>query len=77
MQDLEPFYNWRHIYQSEQMIIPFFGRVYSEFVFSQTIYNTIYTRNGTSLVTYTLCKLLMADYEEQIWSLNDWRMNAH
>ncbi len=40
MHEIEPFYNWRHIYVSEEdERSPFYGRVYSEFEFSQTIYN--------------------------------------
>ena len=40
MQDIEPFYNWRHIYVSEEdQLSPFFGRQYSEFEFTQTVYN--------------------------------------
>jgi hypothetical protein len=66
MQDLEPFYNWRHIYTSEQdEKSPFFGRVYSEFVFSQTIYNYYIHPQWDEFGSRTLyCKILMADYEE-------------
>ncbi|MHA4845850.1 hypothetical protein ACX0G7_16870 [Flavitalea antarctica] len=66
MQDLEPFYNWRHIYTSEQdEKSPFYGRVYSEFVFSQTIYNYYIHPQWDEFGSRTLyCKILMADYEE-------------
>jgi len=40
MHNLEPFYNWRHIYVSEEdPLSPFYGRSYSEFEFSHTVYN--------------------------------------
>ncbi len=40
MHDIEPYYNWRHIYvASEDPQSPFYGREYSEFEFENTIYN--------------------------------------
>ena len=40
MHNIEPYYNWRHIYISEEdERSPFFGREYSEFEFTQAIYN--------------------------------------
>ncbi len=40
MHDIEPYYNWRHIYVSEEdEKSPFFQREYSEFEFSSTVYN--------------------------------------
>lgn len=40
MHDIEPFYNWRHLYIAEEdERSPFYGRQYSEFEFSQTVYN--------------------------------------
>lgn len=40
MHDIEPFYNWRHLYTAdEDPRSPFYGREYSEFEFSQTVYN--------------------------------------
>jgi hypothetical protein len=67
MQDIEPFYNWRHIYTSElDERSPFFGRVYSEFVFSQAIYNYYIHPQWDEFGSRTLyCKVLIADYEEQ------------
>ena len=67
MQDIEPFYNWRHIYESEaDERSPFYGRVYSEFVFSQTIYNYYIHPQWDEFGSRTLyCKVLMADYEER------------
>ena len=66
MHDIEPFYNWRHIYVSEEDgRSPFFGREYSEFQFSQTIYNYYIHPQWDDFGSRTLyMKVLMADYEE-------------
>jgi len=66
MHDIEPFYNWRHIYISEEdERSPFYGRVYSEFEFSQTIYNYYIHPQWDDFGSRTLyMKVLMADYEE-------------
>jgi hypothetical protein len=40
MHTIEPFYNWRHLYTAEEdELSPFYGREYSEFTFSNTVYN--------------------------------------
>ncbi|HUR67219.1 MAG TPA: hypothetical protein VMZ03_12790 [Chitinophagaceae bacterium] len=67
MQDIEPFYNWRHIYVSEEdKQSPFFGRTYSEFEFSQTVYNYYIHPQWDDFGSRTLyLKVLMADYEEK------------
>ena len=67
MHDIEPFYNWRHIYVSEEdEYSPFYGRVYSEFVFTQTIYNYYIHPQWDDFGSKTLyLKVLMADYEER------------
>ncbi|RAJ02548.1 hypothetical protein LX64_03568 [Chitinophaga skermanii] len=40
MHEIEPFYNWRHLYTAEEdEQSPFFGREYSEFEYSNTVYN--------------------------------------
>ncbi len=64
--DIEPFYNWRHIYISEEdERSPFYGRVYSEFEYSQTIYNYYIHPQWDEFGSRTLyLKVLMADYEE-------------
>ena len=66
MQDIEPFYNWRHIYISEEdERSPFSGRVYSEFEYSQTIYNYYIHPQWDEFGSRTLyLKVLIADYEE-------------
>lgn len=67
MHDIEPFYNWRHIYVSEQdERSPFYGRTYSEFEFSQTVYNYYIHPQWDDFGSRTLfLKVIMADYEEQ------------
>ena len=40
MHNIEPFFNWRHLYSAEEdPKSPFYGRTYSEFEFTQVIYN--------------------------------------
>ncbi|GAB4091925.1 hypothetical protein [Flaviaesturariibacter terrae] len=66
MHDIEPFYNWRHIYVSEEdERSPFFQRQYSEFEFSQTVYNYYIHPQWDEFGSRTLyVKVLQADYEE-------------
>lgn len=67
MQDIEPFYNWRHIYISEDdQRSPFYGRTYSEFEFSQTVYNYYIHPQWDEFGSRTLyLKVLLADYDEK------------
>ena len=66
MHEIEPFYNWRHIYVSEQdQRSPFFGRKYSEFEFSHTIYNYYIHPQWDEFGSRTLfIKVIMADYDD-------------
>ena len=66
MHDIEPFYNWRHIYTSEEdERSPFYGRSYSEFEFSLTIYNYYIHPQWDEFGSRTLyLKVIMADYEK-------------
>ncbi len=65
MQDIEPYDNWHHLYLSEEdEHSPFFGREYSEFEFSNTIYNYYIHPLWDEFGSRTLyLKILMADYE--------------
>lgn len=65
MHYIEPFYNWRHIYVSEEdKRSPFFGRIYSEFEFSQTVYNYYIHPQWDDFGSRTLyLKVIYADYE--------------
>ena len=65
MHNIEPFYNWRHIYVSEEdKRSPFYGRVYSEFEFSQTVYNYYIHPQWDEFGSKTLyVKVIDVDYE--------------
>src|ERR1700750_1698675 len=65
MHAIEPFYNWRHIYTAEEdPRSPFYGRVYSEFEFSQAVYNYYIHPQWDEFGSRTLyLKILFADYE--------------
>ena len=65
MHDIEPFFNWRHIYVAEEdPKSPFFGRVYSEFEFSQTVYNYYIHPQCDDFGSRTLyLKIIYVDYE--------------
>lgn len=66
MQNLEPYYNWREYYASEEdNLSPFYGNEYSEFRFSNTIYNYYIHPQWDFFGSNTLyLKILFADYEE-------------
>ena len=67
MHEIEPFYNWRHLYVSEEdERSPFYGRIYSEFEYTQTIYNYYIHPQWDDFGSRTLyLKVLLADYDEQ------------
>ena len=65
MQDIEPYYNWRDYYiADEDELSPFYGRVYSEFEYSNTIYNYYIHPQWDDMGSSTLyIKILFADYD--------------
>ena len=67
MQNIEPFDNWRYIYSSEEdERSPFYGREYSEFVFTKSVYNYYIHPQWDEFGSSTLyIKLLMIDYSSQ------------
>ena len=67
MHNIEPYYNWRYIYISEEdQRSPFYGQIYSEFEFTQTVYNYYIHPQWDEFGSRTLyLKVLMADYEEK------------
>jgi hypothetical protein len=67
MHTIEPFYNWRHLYiASEDERSPFYGRDYSEFEYSNTIYNYYIHPQWDDIGSETLyIKVLFADYDER------------
>ena len=66
MHNIEPFYNWRHLYTAEEdPLSPFFGREYSEFEFTQTVYNYFIHPQWDEFGSKTLyMKILYADYTQ-------------
>jgi hypothetical protein len=63
---IEPYYNWRHLYiASEDEKSPFYERVYSEFEFTNQIYNYVIHPQWDDIGSETLfIKVLFADYDE-------------
>ncbi len=65
MQDLEPYYSWRDYYiasEDEQSV--FYGREYSEFEYSNTIYNFYIHPQWDEFGSNTLyIKVIFAEYE--------------
>lgn len=66
LQDIEPYYNWRHLYAAEEdKQSPFYKRQYSEFEFSNSIYNYYIHPQWDDFGSRTLyMKVLFADYEQ-------------
>lgn len=66
MHDIEPYYNWRDFYTAEEdEKSPFYKRVYSEFEFSNTVYNYYIHPQWDDIDSRTLyIKILFADYDE-------------
>lgn len=64
MYSIEPFYNWLHIYNaSEDEASPFYERVYSEFEFTNALYNYNIHPQWDEFGSATLyLKLLQVDY---------------
>lgn len=67
MHYIEPFYNWRSYYvASDDSASPFFGRNYSEFEFTDRIYNFLIHPQWDNIGSQTLfIKILFVDYEDQ------------
>tara|TARA_R110000868_G_scaffold187173_1_gene429663 strand:- start:557 stop:1126 length:570 start_codon:yes stop_codon:yes gene_type:complete len=66
MHAIEPYYRWRDYYiASEDMRSPFYGREYSEFEFTEHIYDHALHPQWDSIDSPTLfIKVLFADYEQ-------------
>lgn len=65
MHEIEPYFNWRHLYTAEEdELSPFHGREYSEFEFSNTVYNYYIHPQWDEFGSRTLyLKILFADYD--------------
>lgn len=82
MQDIEPYYNWREYYNSEEdTLSPFHGIEYSEFEFSKTIYNYFIHPQWDEFGSNTLyLKVIFADYEQGfaiIEFIGEWNDTLH
>ena len=66
MHDIEPYYGWREKYTAEEdSQSPFFRREYSEFAFSNKVYNYFIHPQWDEFGSDTLyIKILFVDYEE-------------
>ena len=66
MHNIEPYWKWRDFYTAEEdEKSPFFGRKYSEFEFSETIYNYYIHPQWDHFGSETLyLKLLFVDYKK-------------
>ena len=65
MQNIEPYYNWRHMYTAEEdELSPFYGTTYDEFEYSQTLYNFYIHPQWDDFGSRTLyMKILFVDYD--------------
>ncbi|MDQ3110589.1 MAG: hypothetical protein M3R17_11905 [Bacteroidota bacterium] len=65
MHEIEPFYNWRHLYMAEDdENSPFYGREYSEFEFTNRVYNYLLHPQWDDFGAQTLyMKIIFVDYE--------------
>jgi hypothetical protein len=65
MQNIEPFYSWRHLYDaSEDSKSPFYGRIYSETQCINSVYNYFIHPLWDEMGSATLyVKILYADYK--------------
>jgi hypothetical protein len=65
---IEPYYNWRGIYiASEDPQSPFYEREYSEFEFTDAIYNYCIHPQWDSIESPTLfIKILYCDYDDGV-----------
>jgi hypothetical protein len=82
MHEIEPYYNWIDEYEaSKDKLSPFYGREYSEFNFSNKIYNYYIHPQWDFFGSSTLyCKILFADYENQyaiIELIGEWNDAIH
>ena len=67
MQNIEPYYNWRYLYTSEEdERSPFYGGNIANLNFTQTVYNYYIHPLWDEFGSATLyIKVLMVDYQEQ------------
>lgn len=77
MHSIEPFFNWRHLYiAAEDEKSPFYGREYSEFEFTNQLYNYLIHPQWDEFGSLTLyMKIIFVDVESKfcvIELLGEW-----
>ena len=82
MHNIEPHYNWRNLYvASEDDRSPFYGREYSEFEFTHSIYDHFIHPQWDSIGSPTLfIKILFVNYDEGsciIELMGEWNDTLH
>ncbi|TNE60601.1 MAG: hypothetical protein EP344_07050 [Bacteroidetes bacterium] len=82
MHEIEPYFRWRDQYiASEDNRSPFFGRKYSEFYFSNKLYNFFLHPQWDEFGSATLyAKILFADYDQGfalIEMIGEWNDTLH
>lgn len=82
MHAIEPFYAWRDYYvAADDALSPFFNRQYSEFNFTNRIYNYFIHPQWDSIGSSTLfCKVLYVNYDKQfavIELIGEWNDTLH
>ncbi len=82
MHDLEPYFNWRHLYCAEEdERSPFFNQEYNEFEFVNSIYNYCIHPQWDSIGSETLyAKILYCDYSASfcvIELIGEWNDAIH
>ncbi len=82
MHEIEPFYEWRDYYiASDDRNSPFFRRKYSEFHYSQKVYNYYIHPQWDDFGSSTLyCKVLYANYDKGIAAIEfigEWNDTLH
>jgi len=65
LHEIEPYFNWRHLYIADEDVkSPFSGRQYSEFQYTQTVYNFYIHPQWDDIGSQTLyIKILFVDYD--------------
>lgn len=82
MHTIEPYYKWRDLYSAENdEKSPFYGREYSEFSFTQKVYNYFIHPQWDDFGSQTLyAKIIFADYSAQfaiIELIGEWNDCLH
>ncbi len=82
MHDIEPHFQWRDTYRAEKdSASPFFGRTYSEFSYSNRVYNYLLHPQWDDFGSETLyLKILFVDYDERyaiIELIGEWNDALH